>query len=75
MCFNNPFIRKAVSTKIEELPTVKIAELTILPQTIIDNKDKLAALHCYACDVEKQATVYCVDCTNVMCSNHNEVSP
>ena len=73
MCFNNPFIRKAVTTKIEELPTVKIAELTILPQTT--DKDKLAPLLCHACDVEKQATVYCVDCTNVMCSKHNEVSP
>ena len=73
MCFNNPFIRKAVTTKIEELPTVKIAEMTNLPQTT-DNIDKLAALHCYACDVEKQATVYCSDCGNAMCSNHNEVS-
>ena len=67
-----PHVRKAVTTKIEELPTVKIAELTILPQTT--DKDRLAALLCYACDVEKQATVFCVDCGNAMCSNHNEVS-
>ena len=72
MCFNNPFIRKAVTTKIEELSTVKIAEFTTLPQAT--DKDRLAALHCYACDVEKQATVYCTDCGNVMCSNHHEVS-
>ena len=51
---------------------MKIAELNTTP--LLSDTGNTAPLLCYVCDVEIQATVYCADCGNAMCNNHNEVS-